>query len=271
MWLIWLWRWWQKRIKTTVSLLSTSGLRNCWACSQRTTGATSACPTCSLTETTAECSASPGRANLVRATITPNLKQCTVIFSEASRVNVSKDTVFHWSTFSQLEPGGEQRCDPDTSESRLGRTSTNVFMFCLCGNLCVRCVDLSELTSRCSSSSLFNLGRRWIHVHGVCRTSLSCAKKTSKGRDCYSRWTNWCTHMSEPVFCQFGQFSKAQTRKTNSWEVSWAHWGTFRKYTAPIISTVYVQEAENKKWATSCWIDIKTSQKSSANMRIKHQ
>lgn len=48
-------RWWQRRIKTILCILCTSGLRNCWVCTPRTTGATSVCPICSLTETTAEC------------------------------------------------------------------------------------------------------------------------------------------------------------------------------------------------------------------------
>lgn len=58
-------RWWQRRINMILCILCTSGLRNCWVCTPRTTGATSVCPICSLTETTAESWGSPGRARLV--------------------------------------------------------------------------------------------------------------------------------------------------------------------------------------------------------------
>lgn len=61
-------RWWQRRIKMILCILCTLGLRNCWVCTQRTTGATSACPIYSPTETTVECWDSPGRVKLVSLT-----------------------------------------------------------------------------------------------------------------------------------------------------------------------------------------------------------
>lgn len=82
--------------------------------------------------------------------------------------------------------------------------------------------------------------------------------------------------MSEPVFVSLASLVKSKQGQgpNKDWLVFWAHWGTFRKYTAPILNSVYVQQAENKTWENSSinMLDLhKASQKSSAKERIKHQ